>query len=162
VFYQSQSDSYLSTFKDADLQLAFKTCKGVREMERSQDIIEKCVSQIFNWYKPNMLPYTELCLYYRDGYWYKYNGLNPTQIITANATPITDQELHKLIKKKLLSNQKKQIINTFLQEELKLESLNIQKTHFTNIQNLAIDNQLYVNIKMLLEYVFTFNEKIYV
>jgi len=30
VIYQLQSDSYLSTFKDADLWSAFKMCKGVK------------------------------------------------------------------------------------------------------------------------------------
>jgi hypothetical protein len=75
---------------------------------------------------------------------------------------LIDQELFKLVKRNLLSNQKRMIMNMFLRnEELVLDNLNTQKTHLGILKNLKINSEQYIIIKAVMEYLFTFDDKIY-
>ena len=54
-------------------------------------------------------------------------------------------------------------MNMFLRnEELVLDNLNTQKTHLGILKNLTINNEQYIIIKAVMEYLFTFDDKIYV
>ena len=54
-------------------------------------------------------------------------------------------------------------MNVFLRnEELVLHYLNTQKTHLSILKNLSIHSQQYIIIKAVMEYLFTFDDEIYV
>lgn len=140
-------------------------CEDLHEvMINTEDVIEKSFMIICRYFNPDLLMYSMPCLFYRNGQWYKYSIYNPGPIQLNNAVLLTNNEIFKLIKRNLLSMQKKIIMNKFLRPNcvLNLENLNIQKTHLNILKDLTIDSQIYINIKLLLEYLFTFDDENFV
>ena len=129
----------------------------------SHNIVEKSFSNIARIFCIDSLMYSRPCLFYRNNKWYKYNGNNPQQIQLNNAIELSNTELFKLIKRTLYNREKNILINKFLISEpeyaLNLEELNINKSHLIQFKNLTIDSQTYREIKIILEYLLTIEEK---
>jgi hypothetical protein len=135
---------------------------NIHEMTHTKNVIEKSFTYMTRRFSPDSLLYNMPCLFYRDGNWYKYSGHNPERISMNAAILLIDQELFKLVKRNLLSIQKRMIMNMFLRnEELVLDNLNTQKTHLGILKNLKINSEQYIIIKAVMEYLFTFDDKIY-
>ena len=157
---QDTIDTYLNVLRNTNEDDAYEL---IQEMTHSENVIEKSFAYIIRRFSPNSLVYNMPCLFYRHGNWYKYYGHNPERISMNTSILLIDQELFKLVKKNLLLNQKRIIMNVFLRnEELVLHYLNTQKTHLSILKNLSIHSQQYIIIKAVMEYLFTFDDEIYV
>lgn len=153
---QETIDTYLNVLRNTNED-------DIQEMTHSKNVIEKSFAYMIRRFSPDSLLYNMPCLFYRDGNWYKYSGHNPEHIAMNTAILLIDQELFKLVKRNLLSNQKRIIMNMFLRnQELVLNYLNTQKTHLGILKNLTIHSEQYIIIKAVMEYLFTFDDKIYV
>ena len=137
----------------------------VKKIFYSHNIVEKSFSNIVRQFnREDAIIYNSgPCLFYRDNQWYKYSGNNPEQIQLNNAIQLTNIELFKLIKRTLYNREKNNIINQFLvplpEYTLNLEELTVNKTHLLEFKNLTIDSQTYQEIKAILEYLLTIEEK---
>jgi hypothetical protein len=135
-----------------------------KKMVYSSNIVEKSFSSITRLFnRVDALMYSRTCLFYRNNQWYKYNGNHPEQIQFNNAIQLTNIELFKLIKRTLYNREKNNIINKFLvplpEYALNLDELNINRIHLIEFKNLTIDSQTYQEIKVILEYLLTIEEK---
>ena len=157
---QESIDTYIDVLRNTNEDDAYEL---IREMTHSENVIEKSFAFMIRRFSPQSLVYNMPCLFYRHGNWYKYSGHNPEHIAMNTAILLIDQELFKLVKRNLLSNQKRMIMNMFLRNgELVLHHLNTQKTHLGILTNLTIHSEQYIIIKAVMEYLFTFDDKIYV
>jgi len=157
---QETIDTYLDVLRKTNEDDAYEL---IQKMTHSENVIEKSFAHMIRRFSPDSLLYNMPCLFYRDGNWYKYAGHNPERISMNTAILLIDQDLFKLVKRNLLSNQKRMIMNMFLcNGELVLNYLNTQKTHLGILKNLTIDSEQYIIIKAVMEYLFTFDNKIYV
>ena len=157
---QDTIDTYLNVLRNTNEDDAYEV---MQQMTHSQNVIEKSFAYMIRRFIPDSLLYNKPCLFYRHGNWYKYSGYNPERISMNAAILLIDQELFKLVKRNLLSNQKRIIMNMFLRNgELVLNYLNTQKTHLGILKNLTIHSEQYIIIKAVMEYLFTFDDKIYV
>jgi hypothetical protein len=108
---QDTIDTYLNVLRNTNEDDAYEL---IREMTNSENVIEKSFAFMIRRFSPQSLVYNMPCLFYRDGNWYKYSGHNPERISMNTAILLIDQELFKLVKRNLLSNQKRIIMNMFL------------------------------------------------
>jgi hypothetical protein len=156
---QETINAYIDVLRNTNEDDAYEV---IQEMTHSDNVIEKSFAFMIRRFSPDSLLYNMPCLFYRDGNWYKYSGHNPERISMNAAILLIDQELFKLVKRNLLSNQKRIIMNMFLRNgELVLHNLNTQKTHLGILKNLTIHSDQYIIIKAVMEYLFTFDDKIY-
>jgi hypothetical protein len=157
---QESIDTYIDSLRNINDDNAYEL---IEQMTHSENVIEKSFAYMIRRFSPDSLVYNMPCLFYRDGNWYKYAGHNPERISMNTAILLINQELFKLVKRNLLSNQKRIIMNMFLRNgELVLHNLNTQKTHLGILKNLTIHSEQYIIIKAVMEYLFTFDDKIYV
>ena len=135
----------------------------IKKILYSHNIVEKSFSNIARLFHKDSLMYSMPCLFYRNNQWYKYTGNHPEEIQLNNAIQLTNNELFKLIKRTLYNREKNHIINQFLvplpEYALNLDELNINRTHLIEFKNLTIDSQVYQEIKVILEYLLTIDEK---
>jgi hypothetical protein len=156
---QATIDTYIEALRNTNEDDAYD---AYEVMTHTKNVIEKSFTYMIRRFSPDSLLYNMPCLFYRDGNWYKYSGHNPERISMNTAILLIDQELFKLVKRNLLSIQKRMIMNMFLRnEELVLDNLNTQKTHLGILKNLKINSEQYIIIKAVMEYLFTFDDKIY-
>jgi hypothetical protein len=134
-------------------------------LHNSNDILEKSFTKIEKFFSIGAQPYVKFILVYRNGEWYKYNSNNPYPIQLNLCILLTNNELFKLLKRTLYNWEKKNLINFFLREEIdssKIENLKIIKNNLIILKNLSIDSTIYLNLKILLEYLFYIDSKHFV
>jgi len=104
VIYQLQSDSYLSTFKDADQRSAFKMCKGVKWLTFN-DVGYTLNNRGKNWHIDHVIPLSKFNLNDENEQqiafnWRNTTALSPTENLKKNNKIVSSQietHLNKLI-----------------------------------------------------------------
>ena len=132
--------------------------KNYNSLLSSKDVLVKSFAKIYRFFNITAQPYVKFILFFREGNWYKYNSNNPYPIQLNLAIMLTNNELFKLVKRKLYDLEKSDLLNFFL--ELKVNSnclwrLEILQNHLIIFKNLKIDSPIYLKLKILLEYLFS-------
>jgi hypothetical protein len=133
----------------------------IKKQFNSHNVSIKSISILHMNFHLDSIAYFKYILFYRNGNWFKYNSNYGYPIDMTRAELITNELLFKIIKKKLYSYQKMVLINYFLRNDLNLNELNFIKNHLIIFKGLTIDNDVTLQIKALMEYVFELENKYY-
>ena len=143
--------------------------------ENSQDILIRFLTKIYHEFGFESQPYVKFILYFKENNWYKYNSNNPYPIQSNLATLMNNYELFKLIKRRLIADEKsriqrfvKNIVNRSQENHTEEESnkfivkhIKLYNSSMSILKDLKIESDVYQSLKILMDNFFILKEEDY-
>jgi hypothetical protein len=143
--------------------------------ENSEDMLIRFLTKMYYEFGFESQPYVKFILYFKENNWYKYNSNNPYPIQSNLATLINNYELFKLVKRRLIADDKsriqrfvKNIVNRSQENHTEEESnkfivknIKLYNTSMSILKDLKIESDVYQSLKILMEHFFILKEEDY-
>jgi len=143
--------------------------------ENSEDMLRRFLTKMYYEFGFESQPYVKFILYFKENNWYKYNSNNPYPIQSNLATLINNYELFKLVKRRLIADDKsriqrfvKNIVNRSQENHTEEESnkfivknIKLYNTSMSILKDLKIESDVYQSLKILMEHFFILKEEDY-
>lgn len=143
--------------------------------ENSQDILIRLLTKIYHEFGFESQPYVKFILYFKENNWYKYNSNNPYPIQSNLATVMNNYELFKLVKRRLISDEKSRIqrfvghiVNKCQENQTEEDSnkfivkyIKLYNNSMSILKDLKIESDVYQSLKILMEQIFILKEEDY-
>ena len=136
--------------------------------ENSEDILIRLLSKIYKEFSIESQPYVKFILYFEDNNWYKYNSNNPYPIQDNLSTIMNNYELFKLVKRRLIADEKSRIqwfvvniVNKCQENQTEEDSnkfivkyIKLYNSSMSILKDLKIESDVYQSLKFLMEQIF--------
>jgi hypothetical protein len=136
--------------------------------ENSEDILIRLLSKIYKEFSTESQPYVKFILYFEDNNWYKYNSNNPYPIQDNLSTIMNNYELFKLVKRRLIANEKSRIqrfvghiVNKCQENQTEEDSnkfivkyIKLYNSSMRILKDLKMESDVYQSLKILMEQTF--------
>jgi len=136
--------------------------------ENSEDMLIRFLTKMYYEFSFESQPYVKFILYFKENNWYKYNSNNPYPIQSNLATLMNNYELFKLVKRRLIADDKsriqrfvKNIVNrsqeNYTEEESNkfiVKHIKLYNASMNILKDLKIESEVYQSLKILMEQIF--------
>jgi hypothetical protein len=136
--------------------------------ENSEDILIRFLTKMHYEFSPASRPYVKFILYFEDNNWYTYNSNNPYPIQDNLSTIINNYELFKLVKRRLIADEKSRmqrfvghIVNKSQENQTEEDSnkfivkyIKLYNSSMRILKDLKMDSDVYQSLKILMEQTF--------
>jgi hypothetical protein len=143
--------------------------------ENSEDMLIRFLTKMYYEFGFESQPYVKFILYFKENNWYKYNSNNPYPIQSNLATLMNNYELFKLVKRRLISDEKSRIqrfvgriVNKCQENHTEEESnkfivkyIKLYESSMSILKDLKIESDVYQSLKILMEQNFILKEEDY-